>query len=85
VALIGADAAAIAKVLPASLPVAHFIDLPSATRWLADQAEPGDTVLLSPACASLDMFRNYAERARVFIETVQALNGLSPFTDGEAA
>ena len=85
VALIGVDAAAIASVLPASIPVAHFNDLPAATRWLADQAAPGDTVLLSPACASLDMFRNYAERARVFIETVQALNGPSPFTDGEAA
>lgn len=85
VALIGTDATAIASVLPASIPVAHFNDLPSATRWLADQAAPGDTVLLSPACASLDMFRNYAERARVFIETVQALNGLAPFTDGEAA
>jgi UDP-N-acetylmuramoylalanine--D-glutamate ligase len=85
VALIGADAAAIAAVLPASLPVAHFHDLPAATRWLADQAQPGDTVLLSPACASLDMFRNYAERARVFIDTVHALNGMTPLTDGEAA
>ena len=85
VALIGKDAESIAAVLPASLPVERFTDLPSATRWLADQAQPGDTVLLSPACASLDMFRNYAERAQVFIDTVRSLTSCSPMKDGEAA
>ena len=85
VALIGADADAISSVLPTSLPVERFADLPSATRWLADQAQPGDTVLLSPACASLDMFSNYAERAQVFIDTVYALNRCGPMKDGEAA
>lgn len=85
VALIGQDASAIAAILPASLPVQQFADLPSATRWLADQAQPGDAVLLSPACASLDMFRNYAERAQVFIDTVQMLNGCAPMKNGEAA
>ncbi len=85
VALIGKDADAIAAVLPTTLPVQRFADLPGATRWLADQAQPGDTVLLSPACASLDMFRNYAERAQVFIDTVQALNSCAPMQDGEAA
>ena len=85
VALIGKDAAAIAAVLPASLPVERFADLPAATRWLADQAQPGDTVLLSPACASLDMFRNYAERAQVFVNTVHQLNRSTPLKDGEAA
>ena len=85
VALIGADADAIAAVLPASLPIERFADLPAATRWLADQAQPGDTVLLSPACASLDMFRNYAERAQVFIDTVQSLTSCAPIKDGEAA
>ena len=85
VALIGADADTIAAILPASLPVERFADLPAATRWLADQAQPGDTVLLSPACASLDMFRNYAERAQVFIDTVQALTSCAPIKDGEAA
>ena len=35
------------------------------------QAQPGDALLLSPACASLDMFRNYAHRAEVFIAEVQ--------------
>ena len=37
------------------------------------QAERGDAVLLSPACASLDMFRNYAHRAEVFVAAVQAI------------
>ena len=85
VALIGKDADAIAAILPDSLPIHRFADLPAATRWLADQAQPGDTVLLSPACASLDMFRNYAERAQVFIDTVQALTSCAPIKDGEAA
>jgi UDP-N-acetylmuramoylalanine--D-glutamate ligase len=36
-------------------------------------AQAGDAVLLSPACASLDMFDNYAHRAQVFVQAVQAL------------
>jgi UDP-N-acetylmuramoylalanine--D-glutamate ligase len=41
--------------------------------WCFEQARPGDAVLLSPACASLDMFRDYAHRAQVFTDAVQAL------------
>ena len=85
VALIGKDADTIAAVMPESLPVERFADLPTATRWLADQSQPGDTVLLSPACASLDMFRNYAERAQVFIDTVKTLTSCAPVKDGRAA
>ena len=47
--------------------------LPEAVQWCYSQARPGDAVLLSPACASLDMFRNYAHRAEVFVEAVRAL------------
>jgi UDP-N-acetylmuramoylalanine--D-glutamate ligase len=36
-------------------------------------AEEGDAVLLSPACASFDMFRNYEHRAQVFVEAVKAM------------
>jgi len=36
-------------------------------------AKPGDAVLLSPACASFDMFRNYLHRAEVFVDAVKAL------------
>jgi UDP-N-acetylmuramoylalanine--D-glutamate ligase len=39
----------------------------------AGQAQPGDAVLMSPACASFDMFDNYEHRARAFFEAVQAL------------
>ncbi len=45
----------------------------AAVREAAAQARAGDTVLLSPACSSFDMFRDYAERGRVFKELVQAL------------
>ena len=84
-ALIGKDAEEIGRVLTSAIPVQRFNDLPAATRWLADQAQPGDIVLLSPACASLDMFRNYAERAQVFIDMVKTLTSCAPVKDGRAA
>lgn len=80
VALIGQDAAALQAVLaevrtPAgeALPMARHDSLEAATRWAFEQASAGDAVLLSPACASLDMFRNYAHRAEVFVGTVREL------------
>ncbi len=74
VALIGRDAAAIEAALAGSgVPLQRHDSLEAATRWAYEQAQPGDALLLSPACASLDMFRNYAHRAEVFATAVQAL------------
>jgi UDP-N-acetylmuramoylalanine--D-glutamate ligase len=47
--------------------------LDEAVARAAAEALPGDTVLLSPACASFDQFKNYAERGRIFQELVRAL------------
>ena len=47
--------------------------LEAAVRDAAEQARPGDVILLSPACSSFDMFKNYAERGKVFKKLVQAL------------
>ena len=72
VATIGRDATAIENVL-GGVPLARHETLEAAVAWCFQQAQPGDAVLLSPACASLDMFRNYAHRAEVFVATVNAL------------
>ncbi len=74
VALIGRDAALIEAALAGcGLPLQRVADMEQAVRWLATQAQAGDAVLLSPACASLDMYRNYAHRAAAFIAAVEAL------------
>jgi len=72
--LIGRDAPALRAVLQASVSLHDAASLPDAVALAARLAQPGDAVLLSPACASLDMFRNYAHRAQVFIAAVQALS-----------
>jgi UDP-N-acetylmuramoylalanine--D-glutamate ligase len=73
-ALIGRDAEAIETVLAqAGVPLQRHDTLEAATAWCFAQAQAGDAVLLSPACASLDMFRNYGHRAEVFVAAVQAL------------
>jgi UDP-N-acetylmuramoylalanine--D-glutamate ligase len=76
VATLGRDAGAIEEALLGHLgpvPVQRHETLEAAVAWCFEQAHPGDAVLLSPACASLDMFRNYAHRAEVFVAAVQAL------------
>jgi UDP-N-acetylmuramoylalanine--D-glutamate ligase len=74
VATIGRDAAQIEQVLAGTgVPMQRFETLPAATRWCVERAHAGDAVLLSPACASLDMFRNYAHRAEVFVAEVHAI------------
>jgi len=74
VALIGRDGPQIEAVLrDAGVPMQSHDTLEAATAWCLAQAQSGDSVLLSPACASLDMFRNYAHRAEVFVAAVQGL------------
>ena len=72
--LIGRDAPQIRAALGGcGVPLLDAATLAEAVRLASQQAQAGDAVLLSPACASLDMFDNYAHRARVFCEAVQAL------------
>jgi UDP-N-acetylmuramoylalanine--D-glutamate ligase len=72
--LIGKDARQIALALTGlDVPVHTAADLPAAVRAAAGIAQHGDIVLLSPACASFDAFRNYAHRAQVFVAAVQEL------------
>ncbi len=74
VVLIGRDAALIeAVLLPSEIPMYHAVDLPEAVNIAQKVALSGDAVLLSPACASFDMFKNYVHRAEVFVEAVNNL------------
>jgi UDP-N-acetylmuramoylalanine--D-glutamate ligase len=71
--LIGRDAALIAQALKGVCTLESCATLPEAVRAAARAARAGDTVLLSPACASLDMFRDYAHRGAVFTAAVREL------------
>jgi UDP-N-acetylmuramoylalanine--D-glutamate ligase len=73
VVLIGRDAPLIAHSLAGVCPIECCATLPQAVQAAARVARAGDTVLLSPACASFDMFRDYAHRGAVFVEAVQEL------------
>lgn len=79
--LIGRDAQLIEQSLQGcGVPLLHVASLPEAVQAAAQCAHPGDAVLLSPACASFDMFRDYKHRADVFVSAVQSIaeqSGLS--------
>ena len=74
VALIGRDAKLIAEAI-AGCGVEQRLcrDMRESVDWLSSKAEAGDAVLLSPACASFDMYQNYVQRAQAFIEAVNQL------------
>lgn len=74
VVLIGADAAAIAAALAGVCPVEVVADMDAAVHRAAKRSRPGDAVVLSPACASQDMFTDYAERGRAFQACVEGLS-----------
>jgi len=73
VTLIGKDATRFAQVCPSSMPVVICGNFAEAVRKATEFATPGDTVLLSPACASLDMFKNYEDRGQQFRQLVEEL------------
>mgnify|MGYP001764860759 CR=1 FL=1 len=76
VVLIGRDAPLIERAIADSgVRMEKAVSMDEAVEQCAHLAQPGDAVLLSPACASWDMFRNYAHRAEVFIAAVRALKG----------
>ncbi|HEX2546625.1 MAG TPA: UDP-N-acetylmuramoyl-L-alanine--D-glutamate ligase [Ramlibacter sp.] len=72
--LIGRDAPQIRAVLePTGVPLLEAGTMEDAVRVATQRAHAGDAVLMSPACASFDMFRNYEHRSEVFVAAVQAL------------
>jgi len=74
--LIGRDGPLIGKAIVGSgVAIENAADMDDAVRRARRRAQPGDAVLLSPACASFDMFRNYEHRAQVFVAAVRALEG----------
>jgi UDP-N-acetylmuramoylalanine--D-glutamate ligase len=70
--LIGQDADKLAAAMP-NIHQENASSLEEAVRIAKNHAQPGDVVLLSPACASLDMFRDYNHRGEVFSKAVEAL------------
>jgi UDP-N-acetylmuramoylalanine--D-glutamate ligase len=76
--LIGEDAPQLQAKLCGQIPLVSALDMPAAVTSAAELAETGDTVLLSPACASFDMFSGFAERGEIFMSCVQSLQAGDP-------
>ncbi|MHB8454170.1 MAG: UDP-N-acetylmuramoyl-L-alanine--D-glutamate ligase [Acidiferrobacterales bacterium] len=73
--LIGRDAPLLQTALGDLVSVVHAVDMAEAVREASRLAYPGDAVLLSPACASFDMFRNYEHRGDAFCDAVKGMIG----------
>ncbi|MGA9852169.1 MAG: UDP-N-acetylmuramoyl-L-alanine--D-glutamate ligase [Gammaproteobacteria bacterium] len=71
--LLGKDAAALEQAIAGRVPVERVKDMDAAVKAAAKLARPGDLVLLSPACSSLDMFDNFEHRGRSFVQAVSRL------------
>lgn len=71
--LIGRDATVIEQAVADAAPIIHAGSMQDAVNKAFALAQPGDAVLLSPACASFDMFKNYEDRGEKFCEAVQEL------------
>jgi UDP-N-acetylmuramoylalanine--D-glutamate ligase len=86
VVLLGVDRGVVAEALARHAPdvpviVVESVDtgaMAEVVQHAASLAEPGDTVLLAPGCASWDMFRDYADRGRQFADAVATLPGFAP-------
>ncbi len=74
VVLLGRDADLLATALGGAAPIHRAESMQQAVQLAAKLAQPGDAVLLSPACASLDMFENFEDRGRQFAAAVGALS-----------
>ena len=73
VLLLGKDAAKIEQAIAARVPTQRVQDMDEAVRCAKDYARKGDSVLLSPACASWDMYRNYKARGEAFVSAYRRL------------
>ncbi|MCU0684021.1 MAG: UDP-N-acetylmuramoyl-L-alanine--D-glutamate ligase [Polyangiaceae bacterium] len=80
--LIGEAADRIADAAAGALPIERAASMSDAVERASRLARPGDAVLLSPACSSFDMFRDYHDRGAAFVRAVRALGGE---TDGAGA
>ncbi len=75
--LLGKDAGRLERTLAAAVPTSRAADMGEAVAEAHRRASDGDVVLLSPACASLDMYDNYEARGRAFAAAVERCRGAS--------